>query len=188
MRLALSTVVAAATIITAGCSDTNMSTNPSRLASSSISADKGGGGNDRTKTVKLMDECEGISFSSNGVPCNRNGGVTFDRFGAQLARLHEVPEWRFNPGTVNLRVGDILASLNMGGEAHTFTEVEDFGGGIVPALNAAAGLTAVAPECREAQFLPPGAGTSEVTDEAGDEKYQCCIHPWMRTVVHIAEK
>ena len=43
-------------------------------------------------------------------------------------------------------------------------------------------------ECRQAQFRPPGAGTSEVTDEADDEKYQCCIHPWMRTVVHVAEK
>jgi plastocyanin len=181
-----STIVVAAAVITAGCGDTSMPTNPSRMASSSISADKGGGG--RTKTVMLLDQCDGASFTANGVPCNRNGGITFDQFGAILSKLHEVPSWRFNPGDVNIRVGDVLASLNTGGEAHTFTEVEEFGGGIVPQLNAAAGLTTVAPECREAQFLPPGAGTSEVADEAGDEKYQCCIHPWMRTVVHIAEK
>ena len=186
MRPMFSTIVVAAAVITAGCGDTSMSTNPSRMASSSISADKGGGG--RTKTVMLLDQCDGASFTANGVPCNRNGGITFDQFGAILSKLHEVPSWRFNPGDVNIRVGDVLASLNTGGEAHTFTEVENFGGGIVPQLNAAAGLTTVAPECREAQFLPPGAGTSEVADEAGDEKYQCCIHPWMRTVVHIAEK
>ena len=186
MRPMFSTIVVAAAVITAGCGDTSMSTNPSRMASSSISADKGGGG--RTKTVMLLDECEGASFTANGVPCNRNGGITFDQFGAILAKLHEVPSWRFNPGDVNIRVGDVLASLNTGGEAHTFTEVENFGGGIVPQLNAAAGLTTVAPECRDAQFLPPGAGTSEGADEAGDEKYQCCIHPWMRTVVHVAEK
>jgi len=186
MRRVLSTVVAAAAVVTAGCSDTNMSTNPSRMAPTSISTDRGG--SDRTKTVKLMDECDGSSFSAQGIACSRSGGVTFDQFGAQLARLHEVPEWRFNPGNVNLRVGEVLASLNTGGEAHTFTEVANFGGGIVPSLNAAAGLTTVAPECRQAQFLPPGTGTSEVADEAGDEKYQCCIHPWMRTVVHVAEK
>ena len=186
MRPIFSTIVVAAAVITAGCGDTSMSTNPSRMASSSISADKGGGG--RTKTVMLLDQCDGASFTANGVPCNRNGGITFDQFGAILAKLHEVPSWRFNPGDVNIRVGDVLASLNTGGEAHTFTEVENFGGGIVPQLNAAAGLTTVAPECRDAQFLPPGAGTSEVADEAGDEKYQCCIHPWMRTVVHVAEK
>ena len=37
-------------------------------------------------------------------------------------------------------------------------------------------------------LVAPGATTSEVADEAGDEKYQCCIHPWMRAAVHIAEK
>lgn len=185
MRLTLSTLVAAAAVITAGCADSNMSTGPSRLASSSASADNV---NDRTKTVRMMDECDPLSFAAHNLSCMRNGGVTFDQFSAQLARLHYVPEWKFAPGKVNLRVGDVLASFNAGGETHTFTEVEEFGGGIVPQLNAAAGLTTVAPECREAQFLPPGAGTSEVADEAGVEKYQCCIHPWMRAVVQISEK
>jgi plastocyanin len=185
MRLVLTTLVAAA-VITAGCSDSNMSTNPSRLMPSSSQADKGG--NDRTKTVKLMDECDPASFTAAGIACSRNGGVDLNTFFAQLTNLHQVPEWRFNPSSVNLRVGDVLAALNTGGEVHTFTEVAQFGGGIVPQLNAGAGLTTVAPECREAKFLPPGAGSSEVADDAGDEKYQCCIHPWMRTIVHVSEK
>lgn len=186
MRLPLPALAIAAAITAAGCSDSHMSTNPSRLASSSINADKGG--NDRTKTVNILDECDASSFVAHGVACSRTGGVTFDQFGALLTRLHEVPAWKFAPGTVTIRVGDVLAAVNNGGETHSFTEVAEFGGGIVPALNAGAGLTTVAPECREAKFLPPGASTSEVADDEGDEKYQCCIHPWMRTVVHIAEK
>src|SRR4051812_28239459 len=134
MRLTLSTIVVAAAVITAGCADSTMSTSPTRSASSSLRADKGG--NDRTKTVNLMDECDGSSFTANGIACSRNGGVAFDQFIAQLTRLHEVPEWKFAPGKVSIRVGDVLASLNTGGEAHTFTEVEEFGGGIVPSLNA----------------------------------------------------
>ena len=186
MRLGLSALAAAVAMITAGCGDSNMSTNPSRLAPSSINADKGGG--DRTKTVNILDECDGSSFTAHGVACSRNGGVTFDNFGAQLARLHEVPAWKFAPSNVNIRVGDVLAAMNNGGETHTFTEVKEFGGGIIPSLNAGAGLTTVAPECREAKFLPPGASTSEVAADEDTEKYQCCIHPWMRAVVHIAEK
>ena len=30
--------------------------------------------------------------------------------------------------------------------------------------------------------------SSEVEDDAGVEKYQCCIHPWMRTEVRIAAR
>jgi plastocyanin len=186
MRLSISALVAVSAAIAAGCSDSTMSTNPMRSAGSSLRADKGGA--DRTKTVKMMDECEPTSFGAANIACTRNGGVTLERFTDQLTRLHEVPEWKFAPGKVNIRVGDILASLNTGGEVHTFTEVANFGGGIVPQLNAAMGLTSVAPECREAQFIPPGGGTSEVADDAGDEKYQCCIHPWMRAVVHVSEK
>lgn len=186
MRLTIPMVVAAAAVIAAGCSDSNMSTNPSRLASSSINADRGG--NDHTKTVNLMDACDPTSFNAAGISCTRSGGVTLSQFMAQLANLHEVPAWRMAPANVNIRVGDMLAAMNTGGEVHSFTEVKEFGGGIIPPLNAGAGLTTVAPECKEAHFLNPGEGTSEVADEEGVEKYQCCIHPWMRAIVHVSEK
>ncbi|MEP6999494.1 MAG: hypothetical protein ABI969_03385, partial [bacterium] len=72
---------------------------------------------------------------------------------------------------------------------HTFTEVAAFGGSINPLLNPIIGNHPPAPEClalAPADLLNPGA-TSAVDDaaNAGDELYQCCIHPWMRTVVHI---
>jgi hypothetical protein len=82
----------------------------------------------------------------------------------------------------------ILAAVNLGGETHTFTEVDDFGGGIVPQLNDLAGVPVPAPECLALvsdDFIPPGGSDSEVEDEEGTELYQCCIHPWMRAKVHI---
>jgi len=49
----------------------------------------------------------------------------------------------------------------------------------------------VAPECtqlKDTDFLAPNASSSEEEEEAGVEKYQCCIHPWMRAQVRITEK
>jgi hypothetical protein len=68
---------------------------------------------------------------------------------------------------------------------------QEFGGGIVPELNELTGLTTIAPECNQlvpSDFLAPGASSSEEEEEAGVEKYQCCIHPWMRAEVRITEK
>ena len=87
-----------------------------------------------------------------------------------------------------MRVGQLLVANNRGGEEHTFTEVEEFGGGVVPFLNNLVGLTTIAPECNQAVRLPPGASSSETEHEAGVEKYQCCIHPWMRAEVRVTEK
>jgi hypothetical protein len=39
-----------------------------------------------------------------------------------------------------------------------------------------------------AVMLRPGATSSEPEDEAGVEKYQCCIHPWMRAEVRVKQK
>jgi hypothetical protein len=83
-----------------------------------------------------------------------------------------------------------LLVTNRGGEVHTFTEVEEFRGGIVANLNARAGVPDVAPECLNlapGDFVAPG-GTFTETEEEGDEKYQCWIHPWMRLDLHVTEK
>ena len=90
-----------------------------------------------------------------------------------------------------MQVGQMLVATNHGGETHTFTEVDEFGGGIVPLLNELTGMTEVAPECSQLaskHFLAPGASSSEKEEDAGVEKYQCCIHPWMRAEVRIAQK
>jgi hypothetical protein len=84
-----------------------------------------------------------------------------------------------------------MLAINRGGEVHTFTEVEEFGGGIVPLLNQLSHNTAVAPECQAlapSDFVPAGGTTSDDVEEAGVEHYQCCIHPWMRTTVIARQK
>jgi plastocyanin len=94
------------------------------------------------------------------------------------------PSWRIAPGYLTAEVGEKLRVRNTGGRGHTFTEVAQYGGGFVGALNI--GLTQ-APECAAAAstVIAPGA-RMEVTGLAlGDHKFQCCIHPWMRADIKV---
>ena len=143
--------------------------------------------------VTIFDACDPETFNAElgAGTCTRSGGVRFASFIEQLGKHHSIGAWHFAPPEVTMRVGQMLVATNRGGEAHTFTEVEEFGGGIIPLLNQLTGLTSVAPECRQlagGDFLAPGASFSEKEEDAGVEKYQCCIHPWMRAEVRIAEK
>ncbi len=143
------------------------------------------------RAVMLFDACDPETFNAALGPgtCVRNGGVMFEKFIDQLTKHQTIGPWRFNPGVLTMKEGQALVAVNTGGEVHTFTEVDEFGGGIVPLLNTLTGNTTVAPECTQLQpgdFLPPGGRSSETEDESGVEKYQCCIHPWMRTEVRIA--
>jgi len=143
--------------------------------------------------VTMFDACDPETFNAalGAGTCIRSGGVRFDKFLDLLGLHHSIGGWHFAPPNVTMRVGQDLVAENHGGEVHTFTEVEEFGGGIVPLLNELTGLTTVAPECQRlagGDFLAPGASSREKEDEAGVEKYQCCIHPWMRAEVRIAEK
>jgi plastocyanin len=141
--------------------------------------------------VNMHDACEPDSFNAAAGPgtCIRNGGVTFDLFIAELTKHQTVGAWHFAPGvTPNAKVGETFLASNTGGEVHTFTEVADFGGGIVPPLNALAGTPNVAPECNALEaddFVAPGQTYSETVDHTGTVKYQCCIHPWMRLVATV---
>ena len=140
--------------------------------------------------VTLFDACDPATFNAAIGPgaCTRSGGITFQNFVEQLTRHHSIGAWHFAPTQVTMRVGQRLVANNRGGEAHTFTEVEEFGGGNVPFLNNLVGLTNVAPGCSGAVLIPAGGSSSETEDEAGVEKYQCCIHPWMRAEVRITDK
>jgi hypothetical protein len=192
MRVSLPGVLLATIAVgLAACSDASMPTKPGALSPTALRADRSS--HQHTSTVAVLDECDGPSFNAAIGPgtCARNGGLKFDQFVTVLTRMKTVPAWKFAPDNVNLRVGDVLAARNLGGEGHTFTEVKEFGGGVIGFLNDLAGTPKVAEECAQlalSDLIAPGAMRSEVTDEAGDEKYQCCIHPWMRAVVHISEK
>ena len=144
--------------------------------------------------VSIMDACDPDSFNAvlGAGTCTRSGGVKFDQFIELLTRHQSVGAWHFAPVNANFVVGQRLLAVNRGGEAHTFTEVEEFGGGIVPNLNQLAGTTTVAPECLAlsgSDFIAPG-GTfqTDAEDEEGVEHYQCCIHPWMRLDARVRDK
>jgi len=144
-------------------------------------------------TVTMFDACDPETFNAalGDGACTRSGGVRFADFLALLAKHQSIGGWHFAPPNVTMRVGQMLIATNRGGETHTFTEVDEFGGGIVDELNQITGLTSVAPECTHlaaSDFIAPGGSSSEREDEAGVEKYQCCIHPWMRAQVRITEK
>ena len=179
--------VAAAALLVA-CSDASRSTSPA-TASRALDAKAEAAGTNHV--VSMKDACDPTTFDAalqDPSACLRDGGVTFQEFVAQLQKHQRAGAWHFAPPSLNVAEGSTLTAINRGGEVHTFTEVEHFGGGMVPLLNGLSGNPTPAPEClalSPSDFVPPG-GTFTVTEaEAGVELYQCCIHPWMRTTVRV---
>jgi plastocyanin len=191
-------VLAGAAALAVGCgSERSQPVSPTTLRSSGSTAEAGSGPlaaiGSAQHVVTMLDACDPETFNAALGPgtCRRSGGVRFADFLEQLGRHHSVGAWRFAPPNVTMSVGQLLVATNRGGEEHTFTEVEEFGGGIIADLNRLSGLNTVAPECTtlaQKDFIKPGASSSEEEDEAGVEKYQCCIHPWMRAEVRITAK
>jgi plastocyanin len=141
--------------------------------------------------VSILDQCDSASFNAGlgAGTCARAGSTTLAAFNAELNATGRVAAWTFDPTSLTLRVGQAITATNNGGEDHTFTEVQQFGGGIVPALNAASGNATEAPECADitaADHIKPGASmTTDAETTVGTHLYQCCIHPWMRETVTV---
>jgi plastocyanin len=148
-------------------------------------------GPDADATVSMQDKCDPTTFNAalGAGTCSGQGTVTFAQFNNELSATQHVAAWQFIPTALTTRVGQSIVAFNQGGEVHTFTEVEDFGGGEVPELNAASGNTVVAPECQQltaADHVSPGATfRTDAATTVGTEHYQCCIHPWMRATVTV---
>ena len=185
-RLLLTAVIAACASLLNACDNATQpdpSTTSARTAAAAPSAVIGG----EERVVTIMDACDPASFTAANISCVRSGGITLDQFLDLLGKHHSVGAWHFAPSVVNARVGQDLVAVNHGGEVHTFTEVEEFGGGIVTELNALSGNPVPAPECLTLDpddFIPPGGRYSDEVEEPGTEHYQCCIHPWMRVNVN----
>jgi hypothetical protein len=188
LRAGLTSALAGMTVAVIGCGESNRPTEPSAgtsdlsgvLASARLPM----------RRVSLKDACDPTTFNAaiGRGTCVRNGGVTFAKFIAQLQKHQEVGAWHNAPPQMTAREGQTLLAINRGGEVHTFTRVASFGGGIVPLLNQLSGMPVMAPECANLEpddFVAPG-GTydEEKVSSAGTQRFQCCIHPWMRTVVH----
>ena len=179
-------VLTAALLAAAACADPSRVVEPGGGAA--LAARTAATVPDVARRIEMFDACEPNSFNAvlGEGGCVRAGGVEFAKFLELLARHGDIGAWHFAPGKVQVQVGQSLLAINRGGEVHTFTEVEHFGGGIVQALNDLTGNPVPAPECLQLQgadIIPPGGSTTDDVDEEGTELYQCCIHPWMRTTV-----
>jgi hypothetical protein len=146
------------------------------------------------KKIRMYDDCEPTSFNAvlGDGACVGNGHTTFDEFIAELAATQDAHAWRNQPSQMQINVGRPTIVENRGGEVHTFTPVAEFGGGFINALNGISGNPIPAPECLNLGaliFIPPGAteeGPTAGSDlSVGAHKFQCCIHPWMRTVIEV---
>jgi plastocyanin len=145
--------------------------------------------------IVALDECDPITFNAALGPdfCHNvtlGAFTTLTDLFAKAAAGTPDPNWDFEPDTVRIKAGTVLTVADEGGEPHTFTEVEKFGGGFIPGLN---GGEETAPEC-VGGFSNLGVAKTrilqgshlEVTNlSKGVHNFECCIHPWMRTKVVV---
>ena len=154
------------------------------------------------RAFRVRDDCDAATFNAviGEGTCVGDGGTTFQRFIDELTEDREVGAWKFNPDNTGIDRGDSTVIESRAGEFHTFTRVAKFGGGVVQVLNDLSGNPTVAPECGAIdnlapptstnRFVPPGsafpgptAGSADLP--RGTTRWQCCIHPWMRSTITV---
>ncbi|MDQ4079526.1 MAG: hypothetical protein M3125_02115 [Gemmatimonadota bacterium] len=175
-----------------GCSDDKGSGTPvapTIRASGSGShglGDDAGSGNNR---IAIRDDCDprDPAWNPTGGCFLRGGDVTFAEFAGEndsplAASIVGHQAWRNDPSYLEIRVGEKVRVRNEGGRIHTFTRVGAFGGGKAAPLNE--GLV-VAPECPGSVDIPAGGRTEVSGLAAGNHRFQCCIHPWMRALIKV---
>lgn len=149
------------------------------------------------RSVQIQDDCDPATFNAAVRPgtCVGGGDTTFDEFIAQLMDDGAAGKWRFDRDEFHIELGGRIDVDNVGGEFHTFTEVANFGGGCIPFLNGILGLTPV-PECQPEAApgvplafvmtgVPPSGHRTVSGLAAGTHRFQCLIHPWMRSVATV---
>lgn len=161
------------------------------------------------QVFRVRDDCDPATFNASGrVICNPAfpGGTTVERFLQELTADQKVGSWRFNPDKVELDQGQGTSLESRAGEFHTFTRVDEFGGGISARLNTLSGSGPTRPECGSlgalaspsstnifvpdavsapSQITGPVAGSSALP--VGTTKWMCCLHPWMRSEVTVKQ-
>lgn len=150
---------------------------------------------DEGKKVVIRDDCDpdDPQYDATGGCTLEDGDVTFAEFFAEsgptsnpkAASVIGHLAWRNDPSYLKIEEGQTVKVRNRGGRAHTFTKVQEFGGGRVGFLNK--GL-APADECATttpATDLQPGDRTEVSGLAEGNHRFQCCIHPWMRALIKV---
>jgi hypothetical protein len=152
-----------------------------------------------TDSIRIWDNCDPATFNAalGAGKCQpgQHGTETFSIFNGEVSADRIAGAWRFGSTGYTIASGDSTALDNRGGELHTFTTVAKFGGGFVPVLNQLSGNPVPAPECLQppsASNIFVEAGTVEIGPAAGSAilpvgrtRVQCCVHPWMRTVINV---
>lgn len=163
------------------------------MAVAGVLAAPAAGASGRTE-VQTQDRCDPVTFAAvvgpDGCVPTRRGTVTLDEFLDELNPVdggHDA--WRNSREETHIDHGDALHVRNTGGEAHSFTEVANFGRGFVPELNVALpdGTDAVPLEDPFATILPPGGSRQIHGLSPGEHLFECLIHPWMRTTVEVRQ-
>jgi hypothetical protein len=145
--------------------------------------------------IVALDECDPVTFNAVIGPdfCKNvalGASTTFNDLFAEAASGTPDPAWDFEPDAITVRKGTPLIVVDQGGEPHTFTEVQKFGGGFIDGLNHG---EPTVPECaggfkniavartrilQGSQLQVSGLST-------GKHHFECCIHPWMRVTVDV---
>ena len=139
--------------------------------------------------IVVWDDCDSAdtAWNATGGCTNTDGNVTQAEFGQEngsplAASIVGHQGWRNDPSYLIVQEGESLQVENRGGRTHSFTRVAEFGGGVVPPLNQ---WLTQAPECPGLVPLPAGGQQVVAPLPAGNHRFQCCFHPWMRTLVKV---
>jgi plastocyanin len=159
--------------------------------------------------VRVRDNCDPNNFPPPLCAPNHKGNVGLAQLLAFItAHPQEVLKernalgWRFKPDDVGVKAGTVFHVVNEGGEVHSFTDVTQTGftGGCVDVLNGPLGLSRnpvcgnidpnngpafVAFLLQHGGVLPGGQEDVPVSASSGTLKFQCLVHPWMRTTVQV---
>ncbi len=162
------------------------------VSSAAVSNTAAGGGD--SVEFRIRDNCDAATFNAVIGPdtCVGDGNTTFDEFVAALPSGGH-PKWRNQPESTEIEKGASIKLVNRGGEFHTFTEVINFGvGGLVDILDSSQppGTPQAIPVdgFENLQFLPPGSVTKLPVLAPGTHRFQCMIHPWMRSTVVVKHR
>ena len=146
--------------------------------------------------VVALDECDPTTFNmALGADFCKNVSLgaftTLDKLFSSAMTGHPDPKWDFEPDTLEIAEGTVLNVADEGGEPHTFTEVDHFGGGFIAKLNGP--VAAPVPECAGGfanidvarTRILQGSSINITNLSKGEHHFQCCIHPWMRMTVTV---
>ena len=201
IRLDVGSVALASVFMVLACSDPV--TNPQGdQANQSVLADRSD--NDKPgraeeegeeDEIELYDDCNpnDPGWTPTGGCTLQGGKVSLDEFNRLLASplsqsVVGHPAWRFEPSYIIVSPSDPVHLENEGGRLHTFTAVQQFGGGRVPPLNqglSPAPECALAPGAIDPNEVPAGGEKDIGPLSIGNHRYQCCIHPWMRALIKV---